>query len=122
VDDLALEHPAALVGRPQRVPVRVDAERVPGDEHAARPLLKPHVEQHPDEAHDGVDGRAVGAGHGLRRRVVGAMSEVVAVDDQERSGRILRLHAGHDGTPARTRPARCTYVPGPRSQQRCRCR
>ena len=72
-----------LVRRKRRVPVRRDVERVPGDDDRARPLVLPQAQEHVREADERFRA-AVRSAHRLRQRVVRAVREGVAVDDEER--------------------------------------
>ncbi len=84
VEQLLVELAPGLVGGQSRVPVGRHGERVPGGEHGARRLFLPEPDQQAADAVEQVAAAAVGAPDRLRQRVVVAVRERVAVDDQER--------------------------------------
>ena len=85
VEQLLVELAPGLVGGQRGVPVGRHGERVPGREHRARRLLLPEPDQQAADPVEQVPAAAVGAPDRLRQRVVVAVRERVAVDDQERS-------------------------------------
>ena len=70
-------------------------ERVPADENAVRLLGLPQPLQEVREADERVRRPAAGAANRLRQRVVGAVRERVAVDDEQRAqGEKSRVRLG----------------------------
>ena len=109
-----LEDAAGLVRLVCLVAVRRRLERVPADEHGARPLGLPEPHHHVREADDGVQRDR------LRQAVVGAVGERVAVDGEERaqsdssSSRIFAISrsvASAAASPS-SRPRRSSIVDG----------
>ena len=74
-----LEHAARLVRLERLVAVRRHAQRVPADEHGVRALRLPEADEHVREPDDRVEADR------LRQRVVRAVRERVAVDDEQRA-------------------------------------
>ncbi len=66
------------------MPVGRRLQRIPADEHCARPLGAVELQQPIGEAKNGAGGPAAIAQDIFRQRVVGAMRERIAVDDQKR--------------------------------------
>ena len=83
LDDLVVELPAALIGRKQLLPIGRRAERVPTDQHGARRFAAVEPQQKIGEADDRAGAIAIPTAQRFRQRVVGAMGERVAVDDQQ---------------------------------------
>ena len=122
LEQLTIEDATALVRRERRVPVRGDVERVPRDEHRARPLVLPQPQEHVREADERVAGAAVRSAHRLRERVVRAMRERVAVDDEKRRAhddlplqlvhRVRQAVGGDARRLVRRKPAEIVHVDG----------
>ena len=79
-------------------------ERVPGDQHRPRMLRLPETEEHRPEPEEHVPRATVGAAERLRNRVVGAVRERVAVDDEQRS------HASDASSSAMARCSRSVAI------------
>ena len=82
VGEIPREVAPRLVRGEELVAVRRHGERVEGDENRARLLGLPRADEHVREADDHVRRLAVPALDGARKRVVGAVRQVVAVDCQ----------------------------------------
>ena len=83
LEQLRVELAARLVRLERLVAVGRHLERVPGDEHGARLLGLPQADEHVGEADERSGRTAVGAADRLRQRVVRAVRERVAVDDEQ---------------------------------------
>src|SRR6185369_5974187 len=83
LDELRVEVPAALIGGKEPLAKIRRAERVPGGHHRARPLALVEAEQEIGEADDRPAAQPAGPPERLRQRVIGAMRERIAVDDQQ---------------------------------------
>src|SRR5262249_20651414 len=88
LDQLVVELPAALVIGEQLLAIGRLAERIPADEDGARlfALVKPHEEI--GEPDNRAATLAAAAADRFRQRVVGAVGEIVAVDDQQRPAHV----------------------------------
>ena len=84
LEQLGVELAARLVRPELDVAIRRSRERVPGDHDRPRTLRLPEPEQHAGEPDQCVRGAAVRPTERLRKRVVRAMGEGVAVDGKER--------------------------------------
>jgi hypothetical protein len=91
LDQFAVELAAALIPGEQLLPVGRAAERVPANQDGSRPLAVVEPDQEIGEADDGTAALVAGAPDRFRQRVIGAMREGVAVDDEERPGHALLL-------------------------------
>src|SRR5207244_9476600 len=83
-----VEVAAALVAGEGSVPIGWLVERVPGHDHGARPFRLPEAKQHVREPDDRPRRSTADARDRLRERVVGAVSERVAVDGEQRAHRL----------------------------------
>ena len=75
----------------------VDGARVPRDRDPARPIVGEELEEHVGEPEQGVRGEALGRRQLLGQREVGAVGEVVPVDEEElgrAGGRVVELELG----------------------------
>ena len=86
LEQIVVELATRLIAGEELVPVGRRVERVPPDEHGARLLRLPEPEHEVREAEQRVAGAAFRASKALRQRVVGAVRERVAVDDEQRTG------------------------------------
>ena len=64
---------------------------VPGDEDGARALLTVEPQQHVGEAENGARGPIAFSADVFRQRVIGAMREGIAVDQQQRAAAFFPL-------------------------------
>ena len=85
LEELGVELASRLVRVERLVPVGRHLEGVPGDENGARFLRLPQADEHVGEADERAGRAAVGAADRLRQRVVRAVGERVAVDDEQGS-------------------------------------
>jgi hypothetical protein len=88
VDELRIEVAAALIGGEEALPVGRRAQRVPADQDRARPLAFVEAEQDVGEAENRAAAAVAGAADRFRQRVVGAVREGIAVDDEEGRARL----------------------------------
>ena len=86
VDQLGVKLPPALVVGKQKLPVGRGAERIPADEHRARPLAVIEAHEEIGEADDRAAAAIAGAADRFRQRVIRAVRERVAVDHEQRAG------------------------------------
>ena len=102
LEQLRVELAPRLVAGEQLVAVGRDGERVPADEHRARPLRLPEPQHHRDEPGEQVPRPAVRAPDRARQRVERPVRERVAVDREQHRGRGGRLAplAGHASSPS----------------------
>ena len=84
LEQRGVEHAAALVAVECFVPVRRNLERVPADDDAPRLLRVPEPRQEVREPDDRARRPAARTLDRLRQRVVGAVRQRVAVDDEQR--------------------------------------
>ena len=91
VYELVVELTAALVGRKQLLPECWSAERVPADEHSARRLGLEKPQQEICETNDRTGAAAAGPPDALRKTMVGAVGEQVAVNHEQGPLQIRRL-------------------------------
>jgi hypothetical protein len=92
LDQFVIEIAAALIPREQLLPVGRAAERVPADQHGARPLAVVEPDQEIGETDDRPAALVAGAADRFRQRVIGAVREGVAVDDEQWPGHALLLN------------------------------
>src|SRR5947209_15444313 len=81
--------PAALIIRKELLPVCRCIKRIPADEHRTRAFALAEPDQEIGEADNRAGAFFALAQNRLRQRVIGAMREGIAVDDEE--GRARRL-------------------------------
>src|SRR5262249_60333815 len=85
LDEVVVEVAAALIGRKSLVSVGFRFERIPADEHCARPLGAIELQQAIGETEDRARRPPAIAVDRLRQRMVGAVREGIAVDYQQRT-------------------------------------
>src|SRR5262249_43158784 len=90
LEQVVVEDATCLVARQEPVPVGRLADRVPADDDSSWRLCLPETEQHRGEPRKRIPGATVAAP--IRRRwerVVCAVRERVAVDDEQRAGHLI---------------------------------
>ncbi len=83
-DDVVVEFAAALIGSECYMPIGGLLVRIPADQHRARLLLAVEPQQQIGKAENSAGGPVALSADVLRQRVIGAMREEIAVDDEQR--------------------------------------
>jgi hypothetical protein len=91
LDQLTIEMPAALIIRKELLPVGRRAQRIPADEHGARTFALVKAQEKIGEADDRAGAFIALAADRLRQRVIGAVRERIAVDDEKRAARLCAI-------------------------------
>jgi hypothetical protein len=124
LDDLIVEFAPALIGRKGFVPVGLFLQRVPGDNDGARLLVAMEPQQQIGEAENGAGRPLALALDRLRQGVIGAVSERIAVDRQQRAARRFRFSQHHlcPSSPRQSIAERSFASPPPPREQENFCR
>jgi|SRR5579872_1148418 len=98
ISQLWVKLTSALVCRERTVTVGRHIQRVPGNQHCPRSLGLIYSQQKVCEAHDCARASIAAPANRLGKRVVGTMCERIAIDNQQRSSRMVAcLFVTQDG-------------------------